>query len=352
MAKDFSISIPIGSWHPLLTHCLQSLECQADLVEIAVLDASNDSRVRNLLNKYDTMFAYRRTGPDKGQSDAIIEGWDHTTAPILGWLNADDALYPNALSSVIQKFKTDPTNDVVYGDSIIIDDNFSFQGYHWAVAPPSATILSECIISQPSCFFRRKAVDEIGGLDRNLHYTMDWDLWVRLWRNRAKFDFLEETLSKVLWSRNAKTGGFNIARRTELDRIISQNTSVIRKAKSRIGFALHHTFEYMTPKLIAKKFRQLNAGKARLINGMDRTGRIFNCASLHLAHYGDKPATGIIIDFSDGASGNVVIDHNVYEYSGGINEFKFNTKVQPSEVITIEITATANTALERCWLCP
>lgn len=307
MTKKFAISIPIGAWHPLLLHCLQSLRCQSEFVEIAVLDASNDQRVSTLLDEFDDMFTYRRTGPDKGQSDAIIEGWNETKAPILGWLNADDALYPNTLKIISEKFESNSSIDVAYGDSTIIDDDLYYRGYHWAVAPPSDRILSECIISQPSCFFKRAAVDAIGGLDKELHYTMDWDLWVRLWRSGAKFSFVETPLSRVLWSRDAKTGGFNAARRKELERIISQNSDFIQKIKSRMGFALHHVFEYLAPKALASKFRQLNVANARDLYGFNRSGYIHQNAYLPIVCYGKEPAQSIELMVENGADHITVV---------------------------------------------
>ena len=50
------------------------------------------------VDQFSDLVAYRRAGPDGGQSDAIIEGWDNLSGDILGWLNADDALYPGALA--------------------------------------------------------------------------------------------------------------------------------------------------------------------------------------------------------------------------------------------------------------
>ena len=235
MTARFAISVPIGAWHPLLDDCLASLTGQGGRAEIAVLDASGDRQVSALLDRYKDHFAYRRAGPDKGQSDAIIEGWRNTNAPLLGWLNADDALYPGALAAAAEKFAAEPSLDLVYGDSTIIDDAGAYKGYHWAVRPPGEDILTGCTISQPSCFFKRDAVERVNGLDVDLHYTMDWDLWVRLWRAGAQFGFLDSVLSRVLWSDEAKTGGFNAQRRAELERIIGANAGLLAKTRSRVG---------------------------------------------------------------------------------------------------------------------
>ncbi len=317
MTARFAISVPIGAWHPLLGECLASLAAQGDRVEIAALDASGDERVANLLDQFKDRMAYRRNGPDKGQSDAIIEGWRNTRAPYLGWLNADDALYPEALARVARKFDAEPELDLVYGDSTIIDDTGAYRGYHWAVRPPGEEILAGCTISQPSCFFSRDAVRKVGGLNADLHYTMDWDLWVRLWRDGARFGFIEQTLSRVLWSEEAKTGGFNTQRRVELERIIGASGNPISKMKSRIGFALHHVLEYRAPAPIARAFRKRNAEKARIINGFDKAGGLHETARLPMVCWSDAKPTSVELAFAPNGAGIVSVQGQSTQFSDG-----------------------------------
>ena len=238
MTDRFVISIPIGAYHPLLQDCLRSLAVQSPRPRVALMDASGDARVKALADAFDDLIVYRRHGPDKGQSDAIVEGWSKVDGEILGWLNADDALYPDALRFAAARFDAAPGLEVVCGHSVIINDEEAVTGYHWAVEPPSEALLRGDTISQPSCFFRRSVYDRVGGLNADLHYTMDWDLWVRFWRAGASFDFIDEVLSRVLWTADAKTGGFNKRRREELGRILDDNPSLAAKVKSRIGFGL------------------------------------------------------------------------------------------------------------------
>ena len=134
---SFSISVPIGAWHPLLPDTLASLFCQDAECEIAVLDASGDDRVGDLIERHRDGLAYVRRGPDGGQSDAILEGWAKTNGQILGWLNADDALLPGTLRDVAIAFEARPELDVYYGHSVICDEEGALTGYHWAVEPPS-----------------------------------------------------------------------------------------------------------------------------------------------------------------------------------------------------------------------
>ncbi|MCG8443730.1 MAG: hypothetical protein MI723_18160, partial [Caulobacterales bacterium] len=290
----FAISVPIGAYHPLLRDCLTSLAVQSPRPQVALLDASGDRRVAALLDEFADLAAYRRAGPDAGQSDAIIEGWAHLPdADILGWLNADDALYPDALATAAAHFAAHADTDLFYGHSVIIDDDAAVTGYHWAVEPPSARILAAGIISQPSCFFRRAAYERAGGLDRDLHFTMDWDLWARLWRDGARFRFTEAVMSRVLWSRHAKTGGFGAARRAELNRIIADHGDPARRLKSRVGFTLHHLLEHLAPPAVTRTLRRRTAHRSPALFGLDRAGRVCGTAEIPLVHYAEAGRAGL-----------------------------------------------------------
>ena len=339
MTVSFAIAVPIGSYHPLLRDCLTSLAIQSPHPKIAVLDASGDPRVSAVIEEFSNHIEFHRSGPDGGQSDAIIEGWRRTESDFLGWLNADDALYPGALAKAAEHFGKNPDTDVFYGNSVIIDDEFGVKGYHWAVEPPSANILASGIISQPSCFFRRTKYEEIGGLDRDLHYTMDWDLWVRFWRAGAKFQFTEETLSRVLWSPEAKTGGFSSERRSELERIISGNKGAGRRLKSRIGFALHHFLEYLAPPVLSRAYRERSARKSRTIHGLDASGGVRRVAAIPLVHYNKEPMNSLRFSVNgEGTSARIKVGAAVVETNGaGEFELILAEPATSGEVVQAEI---------------
>lgn len=281
----FSITVPIGSYHPLLEKCLASLAVQSVPLEVAVLDASNDERVRRLVERFDSVVTWKHHGPDDGQSDAIEQGWSHTTGEILGWLNADDILAPDALSHALRAFQENPETDVVYGHSLICDDDGFINGYHWNVMPPGDQILTTCCISQPSCFFRRSTVLRAGGLDRSLHYTMDWDLWIRMFQSGARFELNENIRSLVLWSQDAKTGGFGRQRRRELKRIIDQNQNRRKRFHGYLGFATQYVYEYVLPRPVRNWIWRRNVSGGNGLFGMSVAGEIVDTAFFRVFHY-------------------------------------------------------------------
>jgi GT2 family glycosyltransferase len=303
---SFSISVPIGAWHPLLPDTFASLLCQDGECEIAVLDASGDDRVGELIERHRDDLAYVRRGPDGGQSDAILEGWANTGGSILGWLNADDALLPGALAHVSGAFEARPELDVLYGHSVICDGDGALTGYHWAVEPPSQALTVGCIISQPSCFFRRSAHDAVGGLDRDLHYTMDWDLWLRLWRAGRVFDFSDQVYSRVLWGDDTKSARFNRARRNELNRLISSNPRLVHRINSRLGFTIHHMLSQPAFQRFAPLAERFFAPDRQPIHGLGTHGEIHGEAALPVFHFGEGPAGGAMVELKAVAERPVV----------------------------------------------
>lgn len=219
----FVVAVPVGAWNDYLSATFESLARQTPRPSVALLDASGDPRVAELADSFGELFAYRRHGPDQGQTSAIAEGWRELDGDILHWLNMDDALMPGALAAVQQAFQDNPEADVVYGHSIVLDEDGGLRGAHPAVDPKRLDELPrDCVISQPSCFARREAVERAGGLNNHFHYVMDWDLWTRLYKTGAQFHFLNEFLSQVVWGADTKTADLNLRKLSELFRIVKR----------------------------------------------------------------------------------------------------------------------------------
>lgn len=296
--QRFCIVVPVGAYHPMLRDSFASLRAQTVPLEVALMDASGDPRVAEVADTFDGLFTHRHHGPDDGQTDAIMSGWARLDGDILGWLNADDMLLPDALERAALAFRRNPEAGVVYGESQIVSEDGAFSGFHWNVGPPGDTLLTNCNISQPSCFFRREAYDDAGGLDPTLHYTMDWDLWVRLYRSGARFHCIDEVLSSVLWCKDTKTGGFGRSRREELARIIAKHPSPLERLRSHIGFSKHHIMEYIAPPGLSRRIRRQRGAKAPGKYGVRLGGALDETALIPLFHYDDTPRCRVDLDLT------------------------------------------------------
>jgi GT2 family glycosyltransferase len=247
-----SLAMPLGHWSPQLKIALSSIsnantQSQYGQIALSIMDASQDERVQEDIKASAITPAYIRTGPDGGQTAAISEGWTQVDGNIVGWLNGDDALIPGALDIVFKYFQENPDTDVVCAQSVISNKHGHIIGLHPEVVPISALLLRSNIISQPSCFVRRTAMEAVSGLNDDLVYTMDWDFWLRLYQSDKKFVYIDQVLSNVIWASETKTSKFNWTRIKELYKIVRQNNDLYVSAKSLFGFFQHYSRIYMKP---------------------------------------------------------------------------------------------------------
>ncbi|MFL5844200.1 MAG: glycosyltransferase [Solirubrobacteraceae bacterium] len=121
--------------------------------------------------------------PDSGQAQAINNGIARSRGKIVTWVNADDALLEGAVGRGVATLLRHPEASFVHGGAIITgpdgDESAVFQ------PPPMLdhdSLRIENHVMQPAAFFTRARWDEVGGLREDLHWTLDWDLFLKLAR--------------------------------------------------------------------------------------------------------------------------------------------------------------------------
>jgi len=119
---------------------------------------------------------------DNGQSHAINKGFRLGKGSILGWINSDDVYLAGAISTVVRSFSSDANCGMVYGDGYMIDHHGKVQGRYPHSRPFDLwrlVYLSDYILQQSS-YFSRRALEEVGYLDEDLKFGMDWDIFIRI----------------------------------------------------------------------------------------------------------------------------------------------------------------------------
>ncbi len=172
-------------------------------LEYLVIDGGSTDGTLKILKKYQKQLKFI-SEPDFGQSNAINKGLKMASGNIVGYINSDDRLLPNALKSVAQKFVDYPEIKWLTGKCRIIDEkgqeilttvtaykNFWLQRYTFT----ALTILN--FISQPATFWRKELLwdKDIGYLDEKLDYSMDYDYWLKLGKKYRPYitsDYLAE----------------------------------------------------------------------------------------------------------------------------------------------------------------
>lgn len=172
-----SIVTPTLDPGPRLHRCIESVKRQTHArVEHLVMDGgSTDGTLEYLA----TSRVRWTSEPDTGQASAINKGWRIAEGEILGWLNADDELLPNAVERVVEAFSSGSRVDWVLGPVEIREKRGGFIRTPADPARPM-TWAAQNMAAQPGSFVSRRAIEKVGYLDEKLHFMMDMDLWVRM----------------------------------------------------------------------------------------------------------------------------------------------------------------------------
>lgn len=163
-----------------------------DIEHIIIDGGSTDSTI-SILKKYDHLKWVSEK--DNGQSNAINKGFQKASGNIIAWLNSDDYYEKNIFGDIVKYFERDPKCMILYGDITFVNEDGYFL-YKVSGDTISYEKLIECpdIVRQPSFFWRRDIMKEVGDIDESFHLVMDFDFFLRIAR-RYKFYYLNRNLS-------------------------------------------------------------------------------------------------------------------------------------------------------------
>lgn len=182
-------------------------------LELIVIDGGSTDKSVDIIKRFEHTIAYWISEPDKGQTDALIKGFNRSTGDIQCWLNSDDLHESKTLDEVARYFLNHPEIDAVYGDTVWIDKNgkplrehreIFFNRFIW--------MYTYNYIPGMSMFWRRSIYDRIGGLNPVFNLAMDADLWIRF-ADVGKIAHVRRRWSKMRFYSEQK----NIALRPQSD---------------------------------------------------------------------------------------------------------------------------------------
>jgi GT2 family glycosyltransferase len=179
-----SIVTPSLNQGRYLREALESVRAQTYApIEHIVVDGGSTDETLAILEDFPELSW--SSDPDRGQSHALNKGFALATGEILGWLNADDAYLPDAVEQGVKALQETGAG-LVYADvTRVNDDGVNPRRIRSRPVFDLWTELNEgCGIYSPSVFFTRAALEQAGLIDETLHLTMDYDLWLRIGKQR------------------------------------------------------------------------------------------------------------------------------------------------------------------------
>lgn len=176
-------------------------------IEHIVVDGGSTDGTLEILEKYskrDPRFRFI-SEPDRGQAHAINKGLKMAQGEIIGWLNSDDTYLPGAIDKAVNAFNINHNWAMVYGRGYHIDENNKIiNSYPVKKYERLEDFFDFCIICQPAAFIRKDILESVGGLDESYHFSLDYDLWIRI-AKKYPIGFIDHYLANTRLHADAKT---------------------------------------------------------------------------------------------------------------------------------------------------
>lgn len=220
MALTFSTVTPSYQQGQFIERTIRSVVTQEVANDYVVCDGGSTDETLAVLEKYSDSLRWI-SEPDQGQADAVNKGLAMTSGDIIAWINSDDIYYPQAFRQVLAFFEEYPDVVGVYGQADWIDkfDNViaPYPTKPWCYRQ----LTKECYLCQPAVFLRRTLVEDLGGLNTQLQYCMDYELWLR-YGQRYSFAYLPVKLAGSRLYASNKTFGGQIAAHHEANDMLKE----------------------------------------------------------------------------------------------------------------------------------
>ena len=149
-------------------------------IELIVIDDGSTDETDVVLPSLPGSF-YRERQANMGQAATLNKGWELARGTILGYLSADDVLFPDAVRTSVQALMSDPDAVQSYCDYNLIDTDSRIIREIRAPAYNYVEMVAHVRCpAGPGAFFRRSAFKAAGPWSPALRLAPDYEFWLRL----------------------------------------------------------------------------------------------------------------------------------------------------------------------------
>jgi glycosyltransferase involved in cell wall biosynthesis len=173
-------------------------------LEYIIIDGGSNDNSVEIIKKYADKLTYWESSKDKGQTHAILKGFERASGDILTWVNSDDCLTESSLFKIAEIYSKEKA-DYYVGNAIIIDEHGNEKEQLQCNLFDNSFNNANVFIVQPASFFTKEAYDKFGPLDINLYYSMDMDFWLKIYFGGGVFKKSENVIALFREHGNTKT---------------------------------------------------------------------------------------------------------------------------------------------------
>ncbi len=226
-------------------------------LEYIIIDGGSSDNTLEIIKKYELYLTYWTSEKDNGQSEAINKGFKMATGEIIGWLNSDDILMPDALIRIADSFKSGKNLDFLNGYTVVIDDNSKIITSHFTLKQKRWYAEHGIFyINQPAMFWKREIFNKIGFLKEDFHTQMDKELMIRIFEHDFRIGHLKKILAGFRVHDKAKSAGNSVS----INWFLKENAKLLAVysksygQKPKLFFKLIYSLEKLLKGVYTKKW--------------------------------------------------------------------------------------------------
>jgi len=169
-------------------------------IEYLIVDGGSTDATLDIVREFEPRFEGRLrwvSEPDQGLYDAMNKGVGRAVGDLVGIVNADDLLTPDAVARVIETHQANPEAGVIFGDTCTIDEAGSV--VLELPAPPqfaAEQMVDGMVFCHQSMFVTTQTYRDVGTYDTRFHILADHEFVLRCLRAGVGFAYTGAKLSQ------------------------------------------------------------------------------------------------------------------------------------------------------------
>ena len=144
-------------------------------IEFIIIDGLSSDNTKVIIKKYKKKISKYVSEKDKGIYDAFNKGLKFFNGDVIGFVNSDDFLKPNAIKILVKYFNKYPDKDFFFG-TVKKDWKVSYGYNPWKIYFSWGFFTSH----SPGFFIKRKAAKIVGLYNLKYKYSSDFDYFYRM----------------------------------------------------------------------------------------------------------------------------------------------------------------------------